>query len=93
MLVTARLLKLESVKRTSRLLATAEVEVSADELCFVVRGVRLEREADGISIRMPTDRNGQAIVTLESHELRNAIAEVVINGGLDAGLVVERLRA
>ncbi len=93
MLVAARLLKIESIRSTSRLLATAEVAVTADELCFIVRGIRLEQEANGVSVRMPVDRNGSAIVTLESPELRDAIAEVVINGGLDLGMVVERLRA
>ncbi len=76
-------------KNTGRLLALADVELDFDGVLVEVNSVRLEREPNGTSVRLPIDREGRALIVLPE-EVRQAMADVVLAGALNAGIVVER---
>lgn len=76
-------------KNTGRLLALADVELDFDGVVVEVNSVRLEREPNGTSVRLPIDRDGRALIVLPE-AVRQAMADVVLGGALDAGIVVER---
>ena len=73
----------------NKLLALADVELDFDGVLVEVNSVRLEREQNGTSVRLPIDRDGRALIVLPE-EVRQAMADVVLAGALDAGIVVER---
>lgn len=76
-------------KNSGRLLALADVELDFDGVMVEVNSVRLEREQSGTSVRLPIDRDGRALIVLPE-EVRQAMADVILGGALDAGIVVER---
>lgn len=76
-------------KHAGRLLALADVELNFDGVVIEIMSVRVEREPNGISVRLPIDRDGRALIVLPE-EVRQAMADVVLAGALEVGLVVER---
>lgn len=78
-----------TAKNAGRLLALADVQLDFDGVVIEVNSVRLEREPNGTSVRLPIDRDSRALIVLPE-EVRQAMADVVLGGALDAGIVVER---
>lgn len=72
-----------------RLLALADVELDFGGVLVEVNSIRLEREPNGTSVRLPIDREGRALIVLPE-EVRQAMADVVLAGALDAGIVMKR---
>ena len=84
------LLALHAIK-SKKLIATADVMITiGGEVSFAIRGIRLEIALDGkgVAVKMPTDRDGKAVVVLESVDFKEAVAEAVLNGAVEAGLCV-----
>ncbi len=79
-------------KNAGRLLALADVELDFDGVAVEVNSVRVEREPNGTSVRLPVDREGRALIVLPE-EVRQAMADVVLAGALDAGIVKDRVTA
>jgi hypothetical protein len=68
------------------------VDIAGIELS--VNAVRVERGPNGIAlaVRMPVDRAGRPVVDLPD-TVRNALGDVVLAAGLEAGILRERGRA
>lgn len=49
-------------KNTGRLLALADVELDFDGVLVTVNSIRVEREPNSVSVRMPVDRDGRALI-------------------------------
>lgn len=79
-------------KRAGRLLALADVELDFGGVVVEVNAVRVEREPNGTSVRLPVDRDGRALIVLPD-EIREAMADVILAGALDSGIVAERSAA
>jgi stage V sporulation protein G len=88
MKVCCTLLRINA-KQAGRLLALADVELDFDGVVVEVNSVRVEREPNGTSVRLPIDRDGRALIVLPE-EVRHAVADVVLAGALDAGIVIGR---
>lgn len=86
--IRCTLLSIKAVA-AGKLLALADVELDFGGVPVEIKSIRLEREPNGTSVRLPIDREGRALVVLPE-EVRQAMADVVLAGALEAGIVVER---
>ena len=71
------------------MLALADVSVEIDGVVIEINSVRLERERNGVSVRLPIDRDGRALIVIPD-PVRDAIADVVLAAGVEQGIVLER---
>jgi DNA-binding cell septation regulator SpoVG len=78
-------------KSAGRLLALADVELDFDGVVVEINSIRIEREPNGVSVRMPVDRDGRALVVLPD-EVKDAISDIILGGALAAGIVKERVK-
>jgi stage V sporulation protein G len=85
-------ISISAIPGNKRLLALADVMIDISGGVISINGIRIEREANGISVRFPIDRDGRALVSVPD-EVREALADVVIAAGLEAGVLAERVRA
>jgi hypothetical protein len=69
-------------------LALADVVIEIAGLVIEINSVRIEREASGVSVRLPVDRDKRALIVVAG-EIRKAMADVVLAAGLEAGLLRE----
>ena len=77
-------------KKAGRLLALADVELDFEGVQIIINSVRIEREANAVSVRMPIDRDGRALVVPD--EVKAGIADIVLDAALAAGIVRERIK-
>lgn len=77
-------------KNAGRLLALADVELDFDGVPVVVNSIRVEREANGVSVRLPVDRDGRPLIILPA-EVKDGISDIVLDAALEAGIVKERV--
>jgi stage V sporulation protein G len=78
-------------KNAGKLLALADVELDFEGVAITINSIRLEREANGVSVRMPIDRDGRPLVILPD-EVKDGISDIVLEAGLEAGIVKERVK-
>ena len=78
-------------KSTGRLLALADVELDFDGVLVTVNSIRVERETNGVSVRMPVDRDGRPLIIVPD-EVKDGISDIVLDAALEAGVVKERLK-
>ena len=77
-------------KNSGRLLALADVEMDFDGVLITVNSIRIEREANGVSVRLPIDRDGRPLIVLPD-EVKDGISDIVLDAALEAGVVRERV--
>lgn len=80
-----------TARNAGRLLAHADVELDFDGVPVIINSVRLEREANGVSVRLPVDRDGRPLVVLPD-AVKDGISDVVLDAALEAGIVRARIR-
>ncbi len=73
-----------------RLLALADVVVEIAGVSVQVNAVRVERDPSGTAVRLPVDRQGRPLVVLPE-EVRTALGDTVLAGGIEAGVLRERV--
>jgi hypothetical protein len=76
-------------KNAGRLLALADVELDFGGVPVVVNSIRIEREANGVSVRLPVDRDGRPLIILPA-EVKDGVSDIVLDAALEAGIVKER---
>jgi hypothetical protein len=86
--VRCECLRVNAVEKGGRLLGLADVRIEVSGVEIEINAVRIEREATGVSVRLPIDRNGRAIVTLPE-EVKGPLADTVLAAGLEAGFLRE----
>jgi hypothetical protein len=90
MIVHCSLINIKSMS-SARLLALADVELDFDGVLVTVNSIRVEREPDGVSVRLPIDRDGRALITLPD-EVKDGISDIVLEAALEVGIVKERVQ-
>ena len=86
------LLKITPIQ-SGRLIALADVRIMlGGEINMSIHGVRIEvaNNGEAVSVRMPVDRSNKAVVSLDSDEIKDAIAEVCLAGAIEAKICIER---
>jgi len=78
-------------KPAGRLLGLADVELDFDGVPVVINSIRIEREADGVSVRLPIDRDHRPLVILPD-EVKAGISDIVLDAALETGIIRERVR-
>lgn len=76
-----------------KLLALANVSPTWEEMVIEIRSIRIEAAGPGgtadTKVSMPVDREGLAVLVLLP-ELNEAVADVVLAAGLEAGILKSR---
>jgi hypothetical protein len=86
------LLKITPIQ-SGRLIGLADVLLKlGGELNLSIHGVRIEvaNNGEAVSVRRPVDRSNKAVVSLDSDEIKDAIAEVCLAGAIEAKICIER---
>ena len=93
MLVEVKVIAVRPTQASGKLtglVALADVVIEWGELSMEIRAVRIESLGhEGTRVRMPTDREGRAVMVLPD-ELSAAVAEVVLAGALEMGILKTR---
>lgn len=80
--------RIRAPEKHSRILALADVVIEIAGLVVEINSVRVEREANGVSVRLPVDHDRRALIVV-ADEIKKAMADVVLAAGLEAGLLRE----
>ncbi|CAA7619045.1 hypothetical protein MTBSS4_230037 [Magnetospirillum sp. SS-4] len=77
-------------RSSGRLLGLADVELDFHGVPVVVNSVRVQKEADGVSVRLPIDRDGRPRIDLPD-EVKDGFSDVVLDAALEAGIVRQKV--
>ncbi|KIL96880.1 MAG: hypothetical protein HY055_14385 [Magnetospirillum sp.] len=92
-IATITVQRITPIKNAGKLLALADVETVIDGVALVIHGVQVRADGDKTEIALPRYRapNGewQTAITLPE-EVREPMANVVIAGAIEIGLLKQR---
>ena len=91
MQVRCTLLRIRPIQ-SRKLLALVAVEVDFEGVAIEIEGIRVERESDGVSVRMPVDRDGVPLITIPE-EVKIPLADIVLEAAQELGVVKNRIVA
>lgn len=86
--VRCECIRIRAQERSGRILALADVVIEIAGLSVEINSVRVEQEPNGVSVRLPVDRDRRALIVV-ADEIRQAMADVVLAAGIEAGILRE----